>query len=148
MASISARGPLWWGALGGPMQAPRSLEEPTMKSSVALLAGLLAGLALGGMDVAQPLPTTLTATALAQEDGFEQEKNPKQLAKKALKGASGKQTKCIYDCQAPVQRCQKRCGKGEDACVNKCVQGYMKCMKGCGADLNKFVPEEGGKKRK
>lgn len=120
-----------------------------MKSSVALLAGLLAGLALGGMDRAQPLPTPLSSTALAQEDGFEvEEDNPKARAKKAFPGANGKQTKCVFDCQAPVQRCQKRCGKGEDACTNKCVQSYSKCVKACGMDLNKLVPEEGGKKGK
>ena len=115
-----------------------------MKASAALLAGLLAGLALGSLDRAQPHPT-LVPRAHAQDDvqieygvpsddDEPEEKNP-------LKGANRKTIKCVVGCQEPYQKCQSGCGKNE-VCVDKCGKNLMSCTEGCGVDMQKLVPDE------
>jgi len=116
-----------------------------MKASAALLAGLLAGLALGALDRAQPLPTLLSQ-ARAQEDGFELEQPEEDSRQKnPLKGASRKTLKCIVGCQDPYQKCQKGCGKKDEPCVDACGKKLMSCTEGCGLDMDKLVPEEKGR---
>lgn len=117
-----------------------------MKASAALLAGLLAGLSLGAMDRAQPLPTLLSH-AQAQEDGFEvgQQDEDDGKQQNPLKGASRKTIKCVVGCQEPYMRCQRGCGKKDEACVDKCGKSLMSCNEGCGLDMDKLVPDEGKK---
>jgi hypothetical protein len=114
-----------------------------MKASATLLAGLLAGLALGAMDRAQPLPT-LVSEARAQEDGFEvgQPPDEDESEKNPLKGANRKTIKCVVGCQEPYQKCQSDCGKNDEVCVDKCGKKLMSCTEGCGVDMQKLVPDE------
>jgi len=126
-----------------------------MKASAALLAGLLAGLALGSLDRAQPLPTLVTQ-ARAQDIEVEVGVPPEDEADGAkkenpLKGASRKTLKCVVGCQEPFQKCQASCGKNDAACTGKCGDKLMSCNEGCGLDLKKVVPDEkkgGGKGQK
>jgi hypothetical protein len=118
-----------------------------MKTSAALLAGLLAGLALGALDRAQPLPT-LVSHAQAQEDGFEVGQPPEEEEDEPnpLKGANRKTIKCVVGCQEPYQKCQRGCGKNDEACVDKCGKSLMSCNEGCGVDMQKLVPDDKKKK--
>jgi hypothetical protein len=100
-----------------------------MKPSFALLAGLLAGLSLGALDRAQPLPTLVSA-AHAQEEEEEEWENP-------MKGANRKQIKCVLECQEPFQRCVAACGNNGGECMDRCGQRQQKCTKACDVDPTK-----------
>jgi hypothetical protein len=100
-----------------------------MKSSAVLLAGLLAGLSLGGVAHAQP-PSA--PTAFAQRGGDDDDDAPPVKM-------NGKQAKCVVECQKPVQQCTQRCKhnkKTENACQDRCGKQLNACMKKCGVNIN------------
>jgi hypothetical protein len=114
-----------------------------MKASAALLAGLLAGLALGALDSAQPLPTLLSQ-ARAQEDGFEvnkpQEDEGGGKEKAPFKNADRKAVQCAAKCQDPVLQCHQRCkhSKSQDACADGCGKRLLTCIEKCGVKLDEL----------
>jgi hypothetical protein len=101
-----------------------------MKASAALLAGLLAGLALGGASYAQPPSTPM---AIAQAEDEEPIENP-------TKGMSAKAARCAMACQAPSFQCYKGCGRENvtQACTDKCAKKYDACISQCGVDPKKL----------
>lgn len=104
-----------------------------MKASAAMLAGLLAGLALGGVSQAQSIahPVIIVPESRAK-------KKPDVNAN-PLKGISPKAARCVVDCQAPSYQCAKRCGReASDTCIEKCSTQLFSCMEKCGVDTKKL----------
>ena len=106
-----------------------------MKASAALLAGLLAGLALGGVSQAQPPALAAPPQVIIIEEGAE------EPAKNPTKRVSPKAARCALDCQGPTVQCTKRCGREAPDCMEACGTKHTACMKKCGVDIEKLREE-------
>ncbi len=100
-----------------------------MKSSFALLAGLLAGLVLGGLDRTGSAPSLLPEAQAS--DRIRPEENP-------LAGADKKAVRCAGKCQEPTATCVSKCRANDNECFAKCGQALTSCMEKCGIDMKAF----------
>lgn len=107
-----------------------------MKASAALLAGLLAGLALGGGAHAAPTslfpaPALVLAGQLDEDEEEDEAKNP-------FKNANRKSLQCAAKCQDPALSCHQRCkhSKTESDCLDGCGKRLLACIEKCGVRLD------------
>lgn len=104
-----------------------------MKTSAAMLAGLLAGLALGGVSQAQSVSDpAIIVPASRSKKKSDDNANP-------LRGLSPKVARCVVNCQEPSFQCARRCGReATHTCMEKCSTQMFSCMEKCGVDTKKL----------